>query len=58
MKTVFFSVDNLVKGSCFSTPEGVKEFYFTITSKEGISFCHELRMLCDTYIMAIGKYGL
>lgn len=58
MESTFFVVGNLVKGSSFSTPEGAKEYFFTINSKEEISFCQELITLYDAYMMALEKCGL
>lgn len=58
MESTFFLVGNLVKGSSFSTSEGAKEYFFTINSKEEISFCQELITLYDAYMMALEKCGL
>ena len=58
MESAFFSVGKYVRGSFFTSLEGAQEFFFTINSKEEPSFSHELKMLYDTYMMTMEKFGL
>lgn len=58
MESDFFSLGKYVKGSSFGISESAKEFYFTIDSKEDISFIHELNNIYDTYMMAMEERGL
>jgi len=58
MKSDFFTLGNYVRGSSFSVQEGTEEIFLTISTKEGISFSHELESLYETYMMTMGKCGL
>ena len=58
MVSDFISLGDYVKASSFGLPGGAKEYYFTIDSKEDISFTHELNNIYDTYIMAMQECGL
>jgi len=58
MQSDFFSLGKYVKGSSFSIDKGAKEYYFTIDSKEDISFVHELNNIYDTYRMAMKECDL
>lgn len=58
MESNFFSLGNYVKGSSFGIDDGAKEFYFTIDSKEDISFNRELDNIRETYHSAMTDCGL
>lgn len=58
MESDFFSLGSYVKGSSFGIDDGAKEFYFTIDSKEDISFTHELNNIRETYHAAMKDCGL
>ncbi len=54
----FFSDDDIIKGSIFSTPHGATEIFFTIHTNEEESFDDELASLHETYVSVEKKYGL
>lgn len=54
----FFSDDDIIKGSIFSTPHGATEIFFTIHTNEEKSFTDELTSLHETYLSVEKKYGL
>jgi len=58
MKSEFFSLGDVVKGSSFVTEGGTKEFYLAIDTKEEKSFIDELNSLYETYISAMETCGL
>lgn len=58
MKSDFFTLGNYVRGSSFGIKEGTEEIFLTISTKEGISFPHELESLYETYMMTMEKFGL
>jgi len=58
MEYDLFSMNDLVKVSCFCATENAKEYFLTINSKEEVSFSDELNTLYDSYMMAMEKCGL
>ena len=58
MEYDLFSMDDLIKVSCFSETENAKEYFLTINSKEEASFSGELKTLYDSYMLAMEKCGL
>ena len=58
MKTDFFRVNSLIKGSSFGTEGGTREYYFSIHSGEEASFQDELDSLYTSYTIAMEQLGL
>ena len=51
-------INEMVKSSCFSTPEGAEEFYLTCETGETVSFEKALIKLRGNYSLALKKLGL
>jgi enamine deaminase RidA (YjgF/YER057c/UK114 family) len=58
MNSAFFRVGDTVRGSCFKTPEGAEEWFFTVHPGERTDFLRELDELSVAYAEALEAQGL